>query len=62
MDMQHGRRLMLACGSVGFLARELAAAMMPVASYHSLSGIGHMLHHFAPQDVVEAVRRIASKA
>ena len=39
-----------------------AAAMMPMASYRCLPGIGHMLHHFVHGNVVEAVRRIASKS
>ena len=38
-----------------------AAAMIPKASYRSLPGLGHMLHHFRPEEVVHAVRRVRAK-
>jgi len=39
---------------------KLAARLMPNASYFELEGEGHMLHHFHPQAVLDAVREPAA--
>lgn len=39
---------------------QLAAAMMPAATFTWVAGIGHMLHHFAQDRIVEAVRSLIS--
>ncbi len=39
-----------------------AAAMIPGARYRSLPGLGHMLHHFRPEEVLRAVQRIGAAA
>ena len=39
-----------------------AAAMIPKGTYRSLPGMGHMLHHFQPDEVLNAVRRIGRPA
>ena len=38
------------------------AHILPTASFKSLKGLGHMLHHFAKDDVVAAVREIRDAA
>ena len=38
------------------------AAMIPRSGYRALAGMGHMLHHFRPDAVVEAVRRVGAPA
>ncbi len=38
---------------------RLAAALMPDATFTWIDGIGHMLHHFAQGEIVEAVRSLA---
>jgi pimeloyl-ACP methyl ester carboxylesterase len=35
-----------------------AAGMIPGASYRALPGLGHMLHHFRPEEVVYAAKRV----
>ena len=34
---------------------RLLAALMPKADYVGLPGLGHMIHHFAPERVADAV-------
>ncbi|HEY8572233.1 alpha/beta hydrolase [Phenylobacterium sp.] len=38
---------------------RLAASLIPDGHYASLPGLGHMLHHFAQEPIVEAVRGLA---
>ena len=40
----------------------VAAAMIPMASYRSVPSMGHMLHHFQPEAVAQAARRMSGFA
>ncbi len=39
-----------------------AAALIPGATYRSLPAMGHMLHHFHPEEVLHAVQRLTAAA
>jgi pimeloyl-ACP methyl ester carboxylesterase len=44
------------------LHARLLARTLPLADYRELAGLGHMLHHFAPGAVAEAVASLAGAA
>ena len=39
-----------------------AASIIPGASYRSLPGVGHMLHHVHPEEIVQAVHRVNARS
>lgn len=41
---------------------RLAAKLLPNATFESLIGLGHMIHHFAQGPIVQAARDFASRA